>query len=305
MINKKALKLLQEKYTTLYLGSGGLKGLAYIGCLKSFEDYNILKNINKIYGCSIGSLFGLLIILGYSSYELILEFQRDLDIRKYQDINADTVLNFTRSFGLDTGKKLEEMIKEHIRNKNCSPYITLNEFYKKYNIDFNILTTNITTGKPVIMNYKSHPDIPVWMAVRISCSLPGVFVPIKYKGDLYVDGGVNETNIKHSLIENEKEKVIPITFLCDKNLDNIVGFVVSLLNAFQFCYENEEKCNNNDFIILKPTGIIFYQKYIPMSCIKKNIDYGYEILDNYLKNQLDKFTKICENEKTQSSSDNK
>ena len=65
----------------LVFSGGGAKGFAYIGVLKALEEFKLTKNIKKIIGVSIGSMFGTLLSLGFNSKEL-LKFMTILKIHK-------------------------------------------------------------------------------------------------------------------------------------------------------------------------------------------------------------------------------
>ena len=54
----------------LVLSGGSEKGVAYIGILKFLEEINILPDIECIYGVSVGSVFAVLVSIGYNSTEL-------------------------------------------------------------------------------------------------------------------------------------------------------------------------------------------------------------------------------------------
>ena len=61
---------------TLYLSPGGIKGYSVLGVITVLEKRDLLKNFKTIIGNSIGSVIGLLIILGYNSksiYKLLLK----------------------------------------------------------------------------------------------------------------------------------------------------------------------------------------------------------------------------------------
>ena len=54
----------------LVFSGGGLKGIAYVGCIKALEEYDIIPNIKCISATSIGAIFAYGMLLGYSSYQL-------------------------------------------------------------------------------------------------------------------------------------------------------------------------------------------------------------------------------------------
>ena len=57
----------------LVLGPGGIKGFAELGALIFLESVNYIDSIDTIVGCSVGSVIGLLLIIGYSATEILSE----------------------------------------------------------------------------------------------------------------------------------------------------------------------------------------------------------------------------------------
>ena len=50
----------------LGLGSGGLRGIYHIAVIQTLSEMNLLSDIKKIYGCSVGALVSVLYIIGYT-----------------------------------------------------------------------------------------------------------------------------------------------------------------------------------------------------------------------------------------------
>ena len=61
-------------YYNLVLSGGALRAIALLGAIKYLEELNILKNIKQYVGTSAGSIISFLIIIGYSSNEIINMF---------------------------------------------------------------------------------------------------------------------------------------------------------------------------------------------------------------------------------------
>jgi NTE family protein len=53
-----------------------------------------------------------------------------------------------------------------------------------------ITGTSLTSGSVKYFSYKTTPNMPIWLACRISISIPFFFMPITYNGDIYADGGI-------------------------------------------------------------------------------------------------------------------
>ena len=124
-------------YETLYLTSGGTNGYVYIGALQILERKNLLKNLKRVIGCSVGSIFSLFYILGYKSKDIlkILTLQNVEDIYINQKVNNDNIiLNLTMNLGLNDGNGIIRLINIFLEHKNISNNITLKELYKIYPI---------------------------------------------------------------------------------------------------------------------------------------------------------------------------
>lgn len=173
----------------MVFSGGGIKGLSYIGCLRTLEEHNILQSIECLVGTSAGSIFATCINIGYSSEEL-RDIVINLDFNKMRDITSANLLNYFNNFGLDTGNRVERIFRILIKKKVGTDEITFQELYKKTNKILIITGTCLNTREVIHFSYKSHPDMPVIQAIRISISVPFVFNVCNYENNMYVDGGI-------------------------------------------------------------------------------------------------------------------
>jgi len=225
---------------TLALGSGGLRGIYHLSVLEVFEDLNLIKDITKYAGCSIGSLICVLYIVGYTPKEM-LELFNQFTINDMFEINAKNILQFPKTYGIESGTKYGHYIKDCLSKKDCNPYITLGEFYQKYNKHLVITVTNISDRKLEVFDHISAPDIPVWIAIKMSCAVPFVFQPVEHLGKLYVDGAVIG-DLPLGLTDNPDETVI---FNLQDNIEptDIYTYVCSLIRCVQ--HESYNYAKNN------------------------------------------------------------
>ena len=77
----------------LVFSGGGIKGLSYIGCLRSLEENNVLPEIQCLVGTSAGSIFATCINIGYTSEEL-RDIVLNLDFNQMRDITSSNILNY-------------------------------------------------------------------------------------------------------------------------------------------------------------------------------------------------------------------
>jgi len=149
----------------LVLGAGSSKGFAHIGVLKILETNKI--PIHMIVGTSVGSAVGSLYAYGYDAFSLQ---KLSFSIEKGDIVDLTIPDN-----GFIKGEKLEEFINKTLKNTPM----------EKLKIPFYAVATDIKNGQEVILGKGNTGQ-----AVRASCSIPGIFRPVRIADKIYVDGGV-------------------------------------------------------------------------------------------------------------------
>jgi NTE family protein len=147
------------------LGAGVSRGFAHIGVLKVLENNKI--PVHMIVGTSVGSFVGSLYAYGYSAYQLqTISFS----------LQREDVVDLTiPDNGFVKGEKLENYVNWSLKNTPI----------EKLLIPFYAVATNLQTGEETIFGTGNTGT-----AVRASCSIPGIFRPVKISDVTYVDGGV-------------------------------------------------------------------------------------------------------------------
>jgi NTE family protein len=149
----------------LVLGAGSSKGFAHVGVLKILESNKI--PIHMIVGTSVGSVVGSFYAYGYDAFQL----QRlSFAVEKGDVIDLTLPDN-----GFIKGEKLEEFVNKTLK------YTPM----EKLRIPFYAVTADLQSGQEVVFA-KGNTGT----AVRASCSIPGIFRPVKIGEKMYVDGGV-------------------------------------------------------------------------------------------------------------------
>ena len=149
----------------LVLGGGSARGLAHIGVLKVLHQAKI--PIDLIVGTSIGAFIGAAYALGIP-LEIIEQRGKKIKLGHLTDF-------FISKFAIFKGKNLHNIIIDFIENKN----------FEDLKIPLAIVTADIENGQRAILTDGNLAD-----CIRASCSLPGVFAPIRINGRLLVDGGL-------------------------------------------------------------------------------------------------------------------
>lgn len=163
----------------LFIGGGGFDGFTFLGALEYIHKNNLL-DLKRFYGCSIGSLLGLMYISGKTPTE-ILNYLLLIDAKEIIKIdvrNISTNNSIFDSYALDT----------LINGIDYPSETTLGEVYEKSGVHVNIFVTNVTLNEYQNLNSIDNPDIQLNDAIKASMSIPFLFPPIIINNNTYIDG---------------------------------------------------------------------------------------------------------------------
>lgn len=190
---------------TLVLSGGGVKGFAYIGVFKKLLELNKLNNLEHIISVSIGSVFGLLYLIGYTYEELYEEFIN----KNLNELMDYKISNFVKRYGFESGKKFMTWVETMLLKKGISKTITFNEIFKIRKIKYSVIATNLNLYKLETFNHEKSPKMKILKAIRMTISLPLILTKEDYKNNIYIDGGVI-SNLPMYLAEEDFPNILGI-----------------------------------------------------------------------------------------------
>ena len=153
----------------LVLGAGAARGFAHVGVIKALEAQGIRPDI--VVGSSAGSVIAALLASGATGNDL-----HRLALSLDEATIADWGLPFAGRFGgLIKGDALQNMVNREVQNKSI----------EQMRIPLGIVATELQSGQGVLFRTGN-----TGLAVRASCSVPGVFQPAVISSKEYVDGGL-------------------------------------------------------------------------------------------------------------------
>ena len=271
--------------TTLILGGGGVKGFVFVGIFKYLEEINILQNIHTLVGTSIGSLFAALVIMGYSPDEMY-KIIKSFDLTKITNVD---ISSFLHNYAIDDCENIANLYKKLLETKKFDPEITMIEFYKKTKKKFVATSVCITTKQLEYMSYENFPDLPVYLAIRMSTCIPIVFSPVKFNDRMYIDGGLIENFPIHYIADDKLHEVIGINIFTDFadeiKIDNIITYITNIFDLIMMLMTKkfvDQKYKNIVYNIdvekMNPVGFDLSVKF------KKNLfKYGYDFMKKNFK----------------------
>lgn len=234
-------------YDTLVLPGGGMKGFILLGSLQYCIDNNILQNIKKFIGTSIGSILCYLLCIGYSPIEIVTYIHLTKYIEKTSNFN---ILDMINSKGAVTFNHIQEGL-EKMTIEKIGKFLTLGKLKEEFGKELYCVTYNMTVCTTEYINCNTHPDMPCLTALRLSCNLPLIFERFKYMDNYYIDGGVSD-NFPIEKAKEIGEKILALELKINEKSfkdEPSEGMMSYLLKIFQIFsknikrnYDIDEKC---------------------------------------------------------------
>ena len=151
----------------LALGGGFARGIAHAGVLRVFEQHRI--PIHCITGISAGSIVAAAFASGATSEEIA----RAGCSMRFRDVGRWS-LGRLGLVGSDCMRRFLERLLKAYR-------------FEEMRIPLGVMATNLSTGNPVAFSGNGS----VFDPIRASCSYPGLFQPVRHRGQLLVDGAMS------------------------------------------------------------------------------------------------------------------
>jgi len=233
----------------LVLEGGGAKGAYHVGAFNALKELNI--EIGGIAGTSIGALNGAMLVQGdlkeledvwlnTKSLDLFNIDEKEINnLRSFnlQEINLPYLLNVSKEIlsnrGLDTSKirvLLEELVNE--------------DKIRKSNLDFGIVTINLTDRKPMEMLKEEIPKGHLVDYLLASANLPA-FKQEEMDGKKFLDGAFHDN--------------LPIGVLAKKGYTDFIA-----VRTFGIGIIKKQKNKNLNIIYIQPVeplgGVLDFNK---------------------------------------------
>ncbi|GJD22372.1 phospholipase [Rivularia sp. IAM M-261] len=170
---------------------GGVRGTAYIGAITALEELGIYPC--AVSGSSAGAIVAAFVASGFTADEMLI-LMNDKDFSEFLDpVCKIPVLRLLIAYlqkGCFKGNNFHEWVESNLRIKLKKSQPGSLPTFNDINIPLIITATNITHKKLVVASQKNTLSLPIADAVRMSMSLPFIFVPVRVSSCEIVDGGV-------------------------------------------------------------------------------------------------------------------
>lgn len=156
-----------SKSISLVLGSGGARGYAHIGVIKALEEAGY--HIKGIAGCSMGAMVG-----GFYASGKLAEFEQWARSLTYLQCLKLVDISFL-SDGAIRGDKVFKILADMLEDIQI----------QDLTIPYTAIATDLSHQKEVWFN-----SGPLERAIRASCAIPSLILPVVMDNRVLVDGGV-------------------------------------------------------------------------------------------------------------------
>jgi len=160
----------------LVLSSCGVRAPCFIGGIEALLEKGY--NIHRIAGTSGGAVIAAGYALGHDT-NYMRAVAEDIPYESFKDFRIRNLLSI-RNPSVYSGEKLDEYFQSLYGDA------VLGDF----KIDCRIKVVTILGRKPMLLTRDTHPNIPVWKAVRMSSTIPFIFPYYEIDGIPVTDGGL-------------------------------------------------------------------------------------------------------------------
>jgi len=229
------------KKVGLALGSGGARGFAHVGVIKTLLKNNI--QIDYVSGTSIGSVIGAY----YCLYGEVDSLEKEFS--KFNKRDLLKLVDFNGRVSLIKGKKIKSFINKYLGDATFSDL----------KIPLWIGATSMESGEKYIFTKGKLID-----AVMSSICLPGIFPPYRYDNNYLLDGGITDGTPVSFVKEMGAEVIIAVDLIgkTETEIKNPKMFD-TLMRAYRLMVSNLVRYEDwgDNVVVLKPTNRDFGQVF--------------------------------------------
>lgn len=210
---------------SLCLKGGGVKGFAFLGMAKAFNEHKI--TFKNFIGSSAGAIFAAAMACNIS-IDKLESIVYSTDFKQFCDYEYGFFgegYNLYEEMGIYKGIVLYNWITNLLKDCVMDEKITFKGVSEKFGTTLVITATNLSSKKLEYLCVDTYPDMQIRDAIRMSMSIPGLFVPVNFNNCIYVDGGCT-----NNFAINYFKNCIGVN-LKESHTTNQINNTIDLINA--------------------------------------------------------------------------
>jgi len=225
---EKEEETINNKFDTLVLPGGSVKGLFILGALQYCYDNFLLTDLHNYIGTSSGAMSSFLLAIGYTPVEIITQVCTNQIIERMQHFDIFAMIN---NLGATSFSNISEYLEKLTIDK-IGYLPTFHDLKHKFNKNFICVTYNLSKGAAEYLSYETHPTLPCLVALRMTSNLPLIFENYKYGNNFYIDGGIVD-NFSIDVAQTIGNRVLGIHIVFENfkfsTSDNVLDYIYKLI----------------------------------------------------------------------------
>lgn len=222
--------LLSTKY--LCFGGAGTQVVAYVGAIDGLQKYYnkeyqlMLQNLEGAVGTSSGAVMALGLLVGIEHEKLLSTCQIILGTNVAPNFDFHKFMN---NYGGDDGHVIKAIIETILSIIGLSTTTTFSDFYRLTKKDFVCTATKVVDGSLMLFRHSTTPELKLADAIFMSMSLPFLFIPKTYNGEIMLDG-VLSCNVPYEVFPLE-ESLIFYQAEHKRKTDSLKNYIHALVSV--------------------------------------------------------------------------
>lgn len=199
----------------------------YLTSQPSWAD--IFAKLKGTAGVSSGCLVALALLVG-ADFSQLTDALVELG-KRYETIAPSlSVPMAMESFGLDDGAHLQITVDTFLQVVGLSTSTTFQSLYRLTGRDFRVCAVNVHSMRSCFFSRLTTPQMPLRDAIYMSMTVPFIFKPRRWMGELYVDGGMLD-NYPTSVFDGVVPLVIYMTWDVSGPPTSLRSFACTIASA--------------------------------------------------------------------------
>lgn len=172
----------------LVFSGGGVRGYSYAGVLSELVAAGVrLERLEGVGGTSIGAMFAVAIVCGWTPAELIAEVTHQ-NVKQWLTLDLHALWS---QFGIVQGDRLREYFDAVLVGRlHKGSGLTFKQLHAHTGKRLVLIACDLSNNAEVVFSHTTTPDVKVADACFMSMAIPGLFAPFLYNGALCCDGGI-------------------------------------------------------------------------------------------------------------------
>lgn len=233
-------------------GSGGFRHHAYAGALLALQEQGLFEHVTGFGGTSTGAIVAALAGVGYSPEEIVTRVA-GMDFGKVRGKTSMLgPLRVLAKHGFFDTEYITEQLSAWIGERIGDPLADIETCERNTGHRIRIVATNLSKRTATIFPSLVASRVSLVEAVRFALTVPLLFEPKRWQGDVYVDGAM-VWNLPIEVFDaNGEPDIATLGFVIreadnapSQEIDNLHEYVVALMRTWvraqetSFTFEDE------------------------------------------------------------------